>query len=406
VQKINSNHLLKVDGLSVSFVTRNGIVRAVEDISFTVNRGKTTAIIGESGSGKSVSCYSLLGLIPTPPGKIDSGSAIFDGQDLLRLSDERLRSIVGLRVEMFQQYYTGSNSQQGVDLKNERIIDKLDIFPSVNLIYAVNEKANLRAAYYKTTARPSFKEASIAEIYDPLDNLVFVGNIDIKPTYIDNVDLRFERFGEKAEMIAISAFYKRFTDPIELAFVAASTSNFTPLNLGDANVYGVEFELRKNLGFISGLDIFDLKINTSFIEAFQKFSDDELLLRTNALRDGQTLGDGRALQGQSPYLINAALEFKLEGSQLQGNLGYNIQGKTLEVVGDGFYPDVYTMPFQSLNLNIIKGIGDNHTFTLKVSNLLDDNRESYFESYGATSQIFSNRNIGRSFSIGYSFSID
>ena len=82
MQKINSNHLLKVDGLSVSFVTRNGIARAVEDISFTVDRGKTTAIIGESGSGKSVSCYSLLGLIPTPPGKIDSGSAIFDGQDL------------------------------------------------------------------------------------------------------------------------------------------------------------------------------------------------------------------------------------------------------------------------------------------------------------------------------------
>ena len=320
--------------------------------------------------------------------------------------DERLRSIVGLRVEMFQQYYTGTNSQQGVNLKNERIIDKLDIFPSVNLIYAVNEKANLRAAYYKTTARPSFKEASIAEIYDPLANLVFVGNINIKPTYIDNLDLRFERFGEKAEMIALSAFYKRFTDPIELAFVAASTSNFTPLNLGDANVYGVEFELRKNLGFISGLDIFDLKINTSFIEAFQKFSDDELLLRTNALRDGQTLEDGRALQGQSPYLINAALDINLEASQLQGSLGYNVQGKTLEVVGDGFYPDVYTMPFHSLNLNIIKGIGDNHTFTLKVSNLLDDDRESYFESYGATSQIFSNRNIGRSFSIGYSFSIN
>ena len=103
MQKINSNHLLKVDGLSVSFVTRNGIIKAVEGISFTVDRGKTTAIIGESGSGKSVSCYSLLGLIPTPPGKIDSGSAIFDGQDLLRLSDERLRSIRGRRISMIFQ---------------------------------------------------------------------------------------------------------------------------------------------------------------------------------------------------------------------------------------------------------------------------------------------------------------
>ena len=102
-KEINSNHLLKVDGLSVSFVTRNGIVRAAEDISFTVDRGKTTAIIGESGSGKSVSCYSLLGLIPTPPGKIDSGSAIFEGEDLLRLSDECLRKIRGRRISMIFQ---------------------------------------------------------------------------------------------------------------------------------------------------------------------------------------------------------------------------------------------------------------------------------------------------------------
>ena len=60
--------MLKVENLSVSFVTRMGTTRAVDDISFTVESGKITAIIGESGSGKSVACYSLLGLIPQPPG--------------------------------------------------------------------------------------------------------------------------------------------------------------------------------------------------------------------------------------------------------------------------------------------------------------------------------------------------
>ena len=68
-----------------------------------MDRGKTTAIIGESGSGKSVSCYSLLGLIPCPPGKIDAGSAIFDGEDLLKLSHRRLRSIRGRRISMIFQ---------------------------------------------------------------------------------------------------------------------------------------------------------------------------------------------------------------------------------------------------------------------------------------------------------------
>jgi oligopeptide transport system ATP-binding protein len=79
--------LLTVENLGVSFVTRNGVNRAVDGISFSVESGKITAIIGESGSGKSVACYSMLGLVPMPPGRIDSGRAIFEGRDLL--ADER-----------------------------------------------------------------------------------------------------------------------------------------------------------------------------------------------------------------------------------------------------------------------------------------------------------------------------
>ena len=320
--------------------------------------------------------------------------------------NDKLRSILGLRLEKFNLYYTGSNSQQGVFYSNQLIIDKTDIFPNANFIYALTENNNLRLAYYKTTARPSFKEASIAEIFDPLSNIVFLGNVDIKPTYIDNIDVRFESFGENAELFAISGFYKKFKDPIELGFVAASTSNFTPKNLGDANVYGVEFELRKNLGFISGLDPLSLNLNASLIESYQKFSPSEKLLRTNGLREGETLEDGRALQGQSPYLINASLNLDLPSSSLQASMLYNVQGKTLEVVGDGFYPDVFTLPFHSINLNVIKGVGKNKTLTLKVSNLLNQQRKSIFESYGSTDEVFSLRNPGTSFSVGYKIDLD
>ncbi len=69
--------LLKVNDLSVSFVTRNGTTEAVKNVSFSVEPKAITAIIGESGSGKSVSCYALLGLIPQPPGRIDTGTAEF-----------------------------------------------------------------------------------------------------------------------------------------------------------------------------------------------------------------------------------------------------------------------------------------------------------------------------------------
>jgi len=95
--------MLQVKNLTTRFHTRNGIVHAVEDVSFSVEKGQTLGIVGESGSGKSVTCYSLLGLIPQPPGKIHSGTAMFDGIDLLQASEKQLRSIRGKRISMIFQ---------------------------------------------------------------------------------------------------------------------------------------------------------------------------------------------------------------------------------------------------------------------------------------------------------------
>ena len=95
--------LLSVDNLSVSIVTRNGTNKAVDNVSFTVEERQITAIIGESGSGKSVSCYAMLGLVPSPPGRIDGGTARFQGQDLLALSEAELRAIRGRDIAMIFQ---------------------------------------------------------------------------------------------------------------------------------------------------------------------------------------------------------------------------------------------------------------------------------------------------------------
>ena len=102
--------LLDVSNLTTRFHTRNGIVRAVEDVSFSVEKGQTVGIVGESGSGKSVTCYSLIGLIPQPPGRIHAGTAMFDGKDLLTSSEKELRSIRGKRISMiFQDPMTSLN---------------------------------------------------------------------------------------------------------------------------------------------------------------------------------------------------------------------------------------------------------------------------------------------------------
>jgi len=108
--------LLEVKNLKAAFHTRNGIVRAVNDVSFQLDRGETLGIVGESGSGKSVTCYSLMGLIPQPPGRIEGGQAIFDGVDLLSCPKETLRSIRGRRIAMiFQDPMTSLNPYLSVE---------------------------------------------------------------------------------------------------------------------------------------------------------------------------------------------------------------------------------------------------------------------------------------------------
>jgi oligopeptide transport system ATP-binding protein len=102
--------LLSVTDLRTSFHTRSGVYRAVDGVSFALERGETLGIVGESGSGKSVTCYSIMGLIPQPPGRIESGAAVFDGTDLLSAPAAQVRAIRGKRIAMiFQDPMTSLN---------------------------------------------------------------------------------------------------------------------------------------------------------------------------------------------------------------------------------------------------------------------------------------------------------
>ena len=119
--------LLDVNGLKIYFHTRDGVVKAVDDISFSVDSGETLAIVGESGSGKSVTCYSLLDLLPKPPAKIEAGSALFDGEDLFTCSRERMRRIRGNDIAViFQDPMTSLNPFISI---GEQLIEPLIYHP-------------------------------------------------------------------------------------------------------------------------------------------------------------------------------------------------------------------------------------------------------------------------------------
>jgi oligopeptide transport system ATP-binding protein len=122
--------LLAVTDLRTYFHTRSGVYRAVDGVSFSLERGETLGIVGESGSGKSVTCYSIMGLIPQPPGRIESGTAIFDGTDLLHCTPAQSRSIRGKRVAMiFQDPMTSLNPYMRI---SDQLIEPLLIHENLS----------------------------------------------------------------------------------------------------------------------------------------------------------------------------------------------------------------------------------------------------------------------------------
>jgi len=323
---------------------------------------------------------------------------------------ENFKAIVGLRVEAYTQRYTGvdqdfgnSNGNQGIGLDNAKVLDSFKPFPTVNLIYNVDENSNLRASYAKTIARPSFREQSIAQIFDPISSTTWIGNINLVESDINNYDLRYEYFLPAGQTVAISAFYKTFNNPIEVTVFSENASdNFTARNNGDAKVFGLELEGRKNLGFIgNGFDKFSINVNASIIESRLRINELERATRIANLRDGEELEEVREMQGQSPYLVNVGLSYDNFDHGWESGLFYNVQGRTLTRVGAGNVPDLFAQSFHSLNYSLKKTFGQDGRMSLglNITNILNDKRETFFRSFGAQDAISSSRDLGRTFKL-------
>ncbi len=308
---------------------------------------------------------------------------------------QHLRAIGGVRVEKARMRFDNASIQNGL------LLNDLDVLPALGLIYALQpDKMNLRLNYNHTLARPVFREIADVAFFEFLNNNFLLGNPELKRTLVANFDLRWEYFFAAGEKIILSAFYKDFTNPIELTNnPEAKNGEWIYKNVDQARVFGLEIEWRKRLDFVRSLRNFTLGSNLSFIKSEAAIAADEL---ANIRFHEPEAADTRPLFGQSPYLINAFLSYRNErGTHLR--LSYNVQGPRLYLVQIGAMPDVYEQPFHQLNLSARQKFGQ-LGISLGINNLL--NEVAVLDiTFKNRAYVFSSTRPGRTFSLGLTYDI-
>lgn len=279
-----------------------------------------------------------------------------------------------------------------------------DILPSVNYTYNITDKSNFRASYFRTLARPEFRELAPFAYYDYERGANVQGNPLLKRARIDNADLRYEFFPSAGQIFSVSTFYKKFTNAIEASIADAnSTPDISYFNSKRANVYGVELEYRKNLAFL-GAEAFKnttLYTNLSLIKSKVKNPEIDNIIEAD-----------RPLVGQSPYVINAGLQHTAFNNLLNFNLLYNRIGRRIANAGGQQFPSVYEAPrnvfdFQ-LGYKILKAKGE---LKFNANDILNNYNVLYFDKdmnkkYSMTSsdETISRFKTGSNYSLSFNYS--
>ena len=281
-----------------------------------------------------------------------------------------LKAIAGVRVEKTDFRTEARNDSVGV-------IDELDFLPSVNLVFKLNEKSNLRASASQTLARPNMREMAPFASFPLTGGFIRNGNLNLGRTLVQNYDLRYELFPNAGELIAASVFYKSFTDPIvQRLSPVGSGGQITPVNVSDATLYGIELEFRKSLDFIAPV-LEDLKFSTNFTYTYSEvpLTDEEF---EAFQRVNPNIGRTRPFQAQSPFIFNANLTYINDKLGLESTVYVNMFGERLFANGFGGSPDVFEvygdgdgLPTPDITLNIRKSLFENFTVGFRIENLLD-----------------------------------
>lgn len=315
------------------------------------------------------------------------------------VAGKKLRLIAGARIEqssiLLNTYYRMGEDNNFVTIKDK---EYLDVLPSINLVYELTKEMNLRMTASQTLTRPSLRELSPTAYYDFYFQRIVRGNPKLVRTLIQNYDIRWELFQNPGEVISVSLFYKSFKNAIEETLISAGgasnpMSTFMNAN-GLATVYGVEFESRKNLGFISDIfRYFSANLNVAF-------------MKSNLSVNQINIKDVRPMQGQSPYTANIGLFYFNPEIGTSVNLGYNVAGKKIVLLTElVFYegvsdPHVYEMPRNLVDLSITQTVLKTIDLKFVVRDLL--NETTTWEQLG---KVVSKTSKGRSISFGIGYKL-
>lgn len=303
---------------------------------------------------------------------------------------EDLKFVGGARVEKTDIFVESADTSRAPG-----VIDQLDVLPSANFIYALNDDMNLRASYSTTVARPNMREIAPFESFDPLTKTIYLGNANLNRTKIQNFDLRWEWFLKPGELIAVSGYYKDFTDAITLFRLREPGNVFQYKNVENANLYGVEIELRKNLeSLIPALKNFKLSTNLSLINSSSDVPDED-----NLGLDPLS----RPFEGQASYILNTSLLYTNVEMGLDASLSLNTTGDKLAIISNEGNPDIYDRGRSQLDLTISKKF-NGLSLRLSAKNLLDSPYRQSSEFKGEEF-VYYEFNRGITYNLGVSYTI-
>lgn len=283
-------------------------------------------------------------------------------------------------------------------------IKQNDFLPSLNLIYALNERNNIRAAATRTLARPNMRELAPFVQFDTKNGFFNVGNPNLKRTQITNFDVRYENYPKPGELFAIGGYVKSFQDPIIRAFnPKASIPELSFINVDKASVYGVELEIRKELSFLTpALKRFYLNTNLALIQSEYKIPQEEIDNAKNI--DPEYDQTTRPFQGQSPYIVNTILSYVNPDQGWEVALAYNVSGQKLYNISLFATPDVYEKPVSLLNIKVAKRLTPDFQLSVTGQNLLNARNQKVLH-FNGQDYVAESYTIGRTFGLSLTYQV-